>query len=180
MIYKSLVQIQYLSQTIRPSFCESCRIFMIFERTWFVVYLCISYHFAKATHNSLYNKSYTIINYETYSNTMICLILLKDNYINTCIVFCEFWTGLIWSLRWFTNGITKGTSRSFLQGHRETGGLPVLDHRNSGERKQNRPNYRQTASDRSPSQRPRRGIVVAASNFFSCKRHCLSFEANLV
>lgn len=92
---------------------------------------------------------------------------------------------MICSPRWFTNGITKGTSRSFLQGHRETGRLPVLDHWNSGERKQNCPNYRQTASDWSPSQRPWRGTVVAAdlnssSNFFSCKRHCLSFEDNLV
>lgn len=71
---------------------------MIFERTWFVVYLCISYHFAKAwgwkTHNSLYNKSFTIINYETYVNTMICLILSKDNYVN--IVFVNF------ELDWFT------------------------------------------------------------------------------
>lgn len=87
------------------------------------------------------------MNCETYVNTVICLILSKDFM---SILFCEVLTGLINSLRWFTNGITEGTSRSFLQGHRETGRLPVLDHWNSGERKQNRPHYRQTASDRSP------------------------------
>lgn len=32
--------------------------------------------------NVLYNKSYTIINFETYVNTLICLIFSKDNYVN--------------------------------------------------------------------------------------------------
>lgn len=42
--------------------------------------------------NVLYNKSYTIINFETYVNTLICLIFSKDNYVN--IVYVNF--GLDW------------------------------------------------------------------------------------
>lgn len=42
--------------------------------------------------NVLYNKSYTIINFETYVNTLICLIFSKDNYVN--IVDVNF--GLDW------------------------------------------------------------------------------------
>lgn len=42
--------------------------------------------------NVLYNKSYTIINFETYVNTLICLIFSKDNYVN--IVYVNF--GLEW------------------------------------------------------------------------------------
>lgn len=42
--------------------------------------------------NVLYNNSYTIINFETYVNTLICLIFSKDNYVN--IVDVNF--GLDW------------------------------------------------------------------------------------
>lgn len=42
--------------------------------------------------NVLYNNSYTIINFETYVNTLICLIFSKDNYVN--IVYVNF--GLDW------------------------------------------------------------------------------------
>lgn len=42
--------------------------------------------------NVLYNNSNTIINFETYANTLICLIFSKDNYVN--IVYVNF--GLDW------------------------------------------------------------------------------------